>query len=125
MAIPRGGDLCRTCAWRRSRPFCSDTTLGEYGSSYSKYKVGIFFFKRFVVILGVMCCSVVNEPLESISLDLGFAGNTMEEGNGDCKQSVQVSIPFARVHFTRSMFLTLYTLSSRGCCLSCLATKCH
>lgn len=26
-------------------------------------------------------CRVVNEPLESISLDLGFGGNTLAEGN--------------------------------------------
>lgn len=36
---------------------------------------------------GLVClftCRVVNEPLESIALDLGFGGNTLAEGGIPC-----------------------------------------
>lgn len=32
------------------------------------------------LIYNILLCSVVNETLESISLDLGFSGNTISEG---------------------------------------------
>lgn len=39
---------------------------------------------------GLVClftCRVVNEPLESIALDLGFGGNTLAEG-GSCYNEI-------------------------------------
>ncbi|RWW32558.1 hypothetical protein GW17_00002747 [Ensete ventricosum] len=100
----------RLAARGRRRPRCRSPTL-RYVNTHAKENNGrtslttsierttrqvialLFFFFDFVSFSRLSCgftcglCAdfldarVVNEPLESISMDLGFAGNTLAEGN--------------------------------------------
>lgn len=49
----------------------------------------------FMVCMLAILYRVVNEPLESISLDLGFSGNTLAEGDIFFSQAVFVLLTFA------------------------------
>lgn len=92
MEILHGSFLCHISVWPHLSRSCMDTMLGMFDYTehwimklMKKKETETEYDKMLLAYcidfsLYIICCSVVNEPLESISLDLGFAGNTLAEG---------------------------------------------